>query len=611
MKLWGYYALHTFWNSIKKMFRSTFLIVLFAMMLVGGIFGGAVGVLTSVIEDEFEEELPEGELREGYGDPEYGYYDEHGVFLFYEDLYAEGLGGYDEEGEFIYYEDAIEQNLGYYNEYGEFIFYYEELTEEDMEQILLVVESIVAVIILIMLGFGIKSGMKQGSDIFLMADVNFLFTAPIQPQSVLLFRLTFQMLGVFAGSLYLLFQIPNLVLNLDMSIGACFVIYFALLLTMVLQKQISVGVYTYTATYSKVKRYIMPFLIGITVLLLALTGLIYFITGDIWKTLEYTWASEWSRLIPIFGWLKAVVIYALNENMLLMWLYLILTLVGIVALTYFVWHMKADFYEDAIAGAQAREDMMQAAAENRKAVEISTEDGKKKKDKRKVKDALDPFFEKSQGVKIFFAKELLIRKRLARFGVVTTTMMWYFTICTGMSLLNVFMLEVESFTVIGVLLMAVLFFRNYGNPIAQETSMNWLFLVPESPYKKVFFSMLAGSFATAVDLLPGMITAMLMMELSPVTMLLWYAVLLTMDFMLSGVGMMLEALFPASAMDMVKSSLQLVLKFVVILFIVGVIVIGVVIDGFAMGLLLNIVLNIILGGVSFVIYPSMLHEGIS
>lgn len=30
MKLWGYYAIHTFWNSIRKMFRSTVLVIILA-----------------------------------------------------------------------------------------------------------------------------------------------------------------------------------------------------------------------------------------------------------------------------------------------------------------------------------------------------------------------------------------------------------------------------------------------------------------------------------------------------------------------------------------------------------------------------------------------------
>lgn len=611
MKLWGYYALHTFWNSLRKMFRSTVILVIVAMMLIGGIIGGVAGILATVIEGEYEDEMPDAEDREGYGDPEYGLFDENGVFLFYEDLYEEGLGGYDEDGNFIYYEDALEQGLGYYDEYGDFVFYFEELTEEDVVQIMLVVESLVAVVALIIFFLGAKSGMKQGSDIFMMADVNFLFTSPMKPQSVLLFRLTFQMLTVFAGTIYLLFQIPNMVINLDIPLGTCLLIYFALLLAFVVQKQISVGIYTYTATHEKVKKWVTPVLIGIGVIFVGATGLVYLMTGNIWKTLEYTWASQWSRLIPIAGWLKAIVVHAVNGNILAVVIYFLLTLLGIVGLTYLVWHMKADFYEDAMAGAQAREDLLMAASENRKAVEVNTNDGKPKKDKRKGKEDMDSLFEKCNGVAVFLVKELLVRKRLARFGVVTTTMMWYFTICTGMALLNVFVLETNSFTIAGVLLMAVLFFRNYGNPIAQETSMNWLFLVPESPYKKVFFSMLAGTCATALDLLPGFVVSLIMLEMNPLVMLLWYVVLITMDFMLSGVGMVLEALFPASAMDTVKASLQLILKFVVIIFIVAAIVIGTVFGSFELGLVFNLVLNLVVGAVAFLIYPSMLHDGIS
>lgn len=612
MKLWGYYAFHTFINSIKKMFRSTFIIVIAAIIGIGVIFGVAAGVLTTVIEDELSSEIEGDETsREGYGDPEYGMFDENGKFLFFDDLYEEGLGGYDENGDFIYYEDALDQNLGYYDEDGDFIFYYEEMTEEDIAQLLLVVEAAAFVIVLLILGFGARSGMKQGSDIFVMADVNFLFTAPMKPQSVLLFRLTFQMLGIITGSLYLLFQIPNLVLNAEVPLEACLIIYAALMVAFVFQKLFSVGTYTLTATYPKIKKFVTPVLIGIALLVVGAVGATFVSCGmDVWKTLELSLASDWTRLIPIVGWLKGVVIHAINGNLGMTLLYFGLSLAGMIGLVYIIWHMKADFYEDAMAGARAREDMMLAAAENRKVVEVKA-DGTAKKDKRKAKETSGSLFGKALGAQTFFAKELIVRRRLAKFGIVTNTMLWYLTICVGMALLNTKVLEISDFTITGVILMAVLFFRNYGNPIAQETSMNWLFLVPESPYKKVFFAMMAGSYASAMDLLPGMIISMLVMELNPVTMLLWFAVLVTMDFMLSGVGLLLEALFPASAMEMVKASIQMMLKFVVIIFIVVAIVIGVMLGGFEMGLIMTLVLNVVLGGVSFIIYPSMLHGGIA
>lgn len=610
MKLWGYYAVHTFWNSVKKMFRSSVVVVIFGMFCIFGIFGLAGGVAGTLIEDELSENQPAAEDREGYGDSEYGYYNDSGEFLFYDDLYEDGLGGWDEEGNFIYYEDAYEQGLGYYDEAGDFIFYYEELTEEDVAQIMLVVETIAAIIVLVILVLGARSGMKQGSDIFMMADVNFLFTAPMKPQSVLLFRLTFQMLAIFAGTIYLLFQIPNLVINLNLSIGTCFVIYFSLILALIVQKVLSVGMYTYTATHENVKKFVTPIAVGLGIVLTVVTLFVYYLTGDVWKTLEYTWASAWSRCIPVAGWIKAIIFHAIQGNTIAAGVYFVLTLAGIAGLTYLVWQMKADFYEDAMTGAQAREDLLLAVSENRKAVEVKTEKGKKK-DKRKTGSELAPILEKAKGAQVFLAKELLVRRRLARFGVVTTTMLWYFVIGTGLSWLNVFVFETQNFALIGFIFMAILFFRNYGNPIEQETSMNWLFLVPESPYKKVFYSMAAGTCATILDLFPAMLTATIMMKLNPVVVLLWYFVLITMDFMLSGVGLLLEAIFPASALDVVKSMIQMVLKFVVIIFIVGAIVIGVVIGSLELGLIINLIMNIVIGIVTFMIYPAMLHEGIS
>ena len=123
--------------------------------------------------------------------------------------------------------------------------------------------------------------------------------------------------------------------------------------------------------------------------------------------------------------------------------------------------------------------------------------------------------------------------------------------------------------------------------------------------------MAAGTCATILDLLPAVLVATIMMKLNPVIVLLWYVVLITMDFMLSGVGLFLEAIFPASALDVVKSMLQMVLKFVIILFIVVAILIGLAMGSLEIGLVINLIMNIVIGAATFLIYPNMLHEGIS
>lgn len=580
MRLWGYYAFHTFINSIKKMFRSTFVIIMAVSIAIGLIFGGSIGLIAAVVLEDGEGST---EIETEY-DTEEGFYDDEGNFYYHDEAYL------DENGEVVYYDDEI------------------EMTEEEYGQLLLIVEAVAAVIVLLILCFGAYSGMKNGSDIFTMADVNFLFTAPMKPQSVLLFRLTFQMLATVFGSIYLLFQIPNLVVNAGVPLAVCLIGFLVLIITFIFQKLFSVGVYTITATNPKRKKFVVPTILGIVLILVAITGVVFMSTNqDPWKTLELTLSSRWSRFIPIVGWLKAMLMSAVEGNVVMLILQLILLILCMGALVYLIWHMKADFYEDAMAGAQQREDMLIAAAENRKPVSVSDEKGKKK-DRRKVKEEQTI---RGDGAQVFFTKEVLCRKRLARFGFVTTTMMWYLAIAAGGALLNVKVFETNSFNITGFIIMVVLFFRNYGNPIAQETSMNWLFLVPESAYKKVFFAMAAGSYATCIDMLPGMLIFTIVCGTNPLEMLLWLAVLVTMDFMLSGVGMVLEALFPADAMNQIKASLQLMLKFFMILFIVGAIIIGVLINGIVLGLILNLIMNIVFGIVTFIIYPSMLHNGIS
>ncbi len=57
MRLWGYYALHTFINTIKKIFKSKVVVVILCSMLIGGVIGGSVGFISSLIEVQAQTEI--------------------------------------------------------------------------------------------------------------------------------------------------------------------------------------------------------------------------------------------------------------------------------------------------------------------------------------------------------------------------------------------------------------------------------------------------------------------------------------------------------------------------------------------------------------------------
>ena len=165
MRLFGYYALHSVWNQIRKVFKTWVLVFILVCGLIGGLIGfGAASLQEAASADdeqieeviEESEEVPQASFEELTG--------VSGMDVF--ELAASGL-------------------------------------------------------ILGIFVFQVYSAEKSGSKIFLPADVNLLFSSPMKPQSVLMFRLGTQLGMAVVGSVYLLFQIPNLMLNLGVSFSMC------------------------------------------------------------------------------------------------------------------------------------------------------------------------------------------------------------------------------------------------------------------------------------------------------------------------------------------------------------------------------------------------------
>lgn len=553
MRLWGYYAIHTFWNTLRKIFRSTFVIVMVCCVIFGVIVGLSAAVIGSTFFPDSDTEISDSSQQET---------DYAGT-----DQFVETDG---------------------------------KLSADAIHKIKLGAEAGSAVLLIIFLLFGIYSGAKKGSDIFLMADVNFLFTAPKKPQTVLMFRLSFQMIGLLFGSLYLLFQLPNLIVNLHLSAYAALAIILAWLILIVLQKLMSVLTYTVTSTHPAIKRYVLHFVLTVAAVFLLIIGALYLTGGrDIWRTLEYLGDNP-TRYIPVIGWYKAMLLNAVDGNITAFFVYLGLLLVSMVLMIWGIWHIKADFYEDAMTGASVREEMRTAALEGRKT------NAKERSEKIHRNGEL-----KGYGASVFLHKELYNRKRFCRLGFISNTMLFYLAVAVLIPLFSLKVLDVQcKFLVIGIVLIIILFLRNYGNPIAAETAGNWLFLVPDSAYKKVFYAMMAGSAACALDLLPAMILGCVLTKENPLLVLLWYVTLLLLDFMLSAIGMFLQAVFPASAMDVVKTMLQFMLKIFALILSVILLAVGYLIGGIAVGLLFVNLCDLALGIAGFVLYPEMLHRGI-
>ena len=195
MKLFFYYAFCSVKNQLRKLFK-TWVAVFFAICI---LFGVVIGLGAAFIEDladiPDEEMPPEEEVQ-----PD-------------DELYPE-----------------------------------KEMTEEDIAQMMQVIELIAGGVILLVFVFNSLSADKNGCAVFLQADVNLLFSSPMKPQSVLLFRLMTQIGTSLVLSIYLLFQVPNLVFNLGVPLLGAISVIFTWGLVLILSKLLQVLLYTLSST---------------------------------------------------------------------------------------------------------------------------------------------------------------------------------------------------------------------------------------------------------------------------------------------------------------------------------------------------------------------------
>ena len=557
MRLWGYYALHTFINTIKKIFKSKVMIVILCSFLIGGVVGGSVGFISSLVEDQAQTESSVSK-DDKTNDP-----------------------AQMEEDFMTVHADAIRESI----------------------------PAATMILLLVVVLWGIYGGSKKGSDFFLMADANILFAAPLKAQTVLMFRLSFQMLALLFFTFYLIFQVPSMKLILGLDNFAIVAIFLAWGMLLFMSKLMSVFTYTLTATYEHLKKYVVPFVFAVGLLVVAATGAVYISTGnDYMATLRLTYGADWSNYIPVFGWYKAMVMNAINGHVFASLGYMALNLVFLIALVWGIWHIKADFYEDALAGAQKRDDMTKAALEGRN---INKDKKQSAKRTQKLEHKVRKSYElKGWGASVFLHKSILNRRRFSKFGFVTNTLLLYLAIGGLGAAFMAYKTDLREISVIGLIMALTLFFRNFGNPIEIESSHNWLFLVPEDPYKKVLYAILAGSVDCVLDLLPGIVVATVILRGNPLIALLWLATLVSMDFMFSCFGLLLQAILPSGAMDVVKSMLQMMLRAFIIVVIAIAFAIGTVLQGLALGAVFCMFTSLAVGTICFIVYPSLLHRGL-
>ncbi len=542
MRLFGYYAWHSLINQLRKLCKTWVLIFLVICMAVGALIGGGAAMLD------------------------------------------EAAGG-DEE---IVEIDETEEDVGIQESFG-----------AEPEEI---IELIVGGIILVVFVFQAIGADKNGSRIFLPADVNLLFSSPMKPQSVLLFRLMTQLGTSILASVYLLFQLPNLVFNMGLSLWVALAMIATWCLTIVIGKLLQILLYIVCSTHVKLKSRLRN---GIYAFLLVLAGA-YFLY---WKTSGDSYlaaASDFfngsvSRLIPLWGWLKGFCMFAVEGNVVGSLLCFAAIVVGGVLLTYIIWHIKADFYEDAMAKSEETAELLARARSEKAAVTVIRR--KKERSDKLRRDGM----RHGSGANVFFHKALYNRFRFAHFGIFTKTSETYLAAAAGTALLCRFVLQTEGLIPVILTLGVLTFFRAMGNPLEQDTQMDHFLLIPESTWHKLFWSLMGGTANCFLDLLPALIVAALLLGENVLIAAAWLPLIVSIDFFATTVGAFIGFSVPISAGKMVKQLVQILFIYFGLLPDIAIMAIGLVFGQPLLAAIGCAAVNVLLGLVFFFLSPLFLE----
>lgn len=540
MRLTLFYLTRTVKNQIRKIFRTWVAVFLIVCLLVGVIFGIGAAALASLFEEESEGEVIEEALPP---------------------------------------EEA-----------------------PSPEEIGALVELITGGILLAVLAFSAFFADKSGSSIFLMADVNLLFQAPLKPQSVLLFRLIMQAGTSFIATIYLLFQLPNLILNLGLSVGAAFGIVGAWFLLMLYTKLISVLLYTVCSTNEKLKARLRPALYTLLGAL-AVSFILYAqgFHGDWLAAAIGFFNAPATRYIPVWGWLKALVIFALEGRVWASLIALAALLILAVLLVLVIRRIKADFYEEAMARSEETAALRAAQQDGGKTIRQR----KKDRGERIKRGGLS----RGHGASVYFHKAFYNRMRFSFLGIFTKTATTYLTLAVGTCALLLFAVKSPFFPAVALVLAGVAFFRALGNPIAKDVEQESFFLVPDTAHRKVFYSFLAGMTDSAIDLAPAFLVSAFLLHANPATVLLWYLLTVSVGAFCSSVGLFIDLSLSTGISQIVKSLVQVMFVYFGLAPTAVLIILGFAFDALLLFAGIAIVLNLAITALSLALSPLFIIRG--
>lgn len=396
--------------------------------------------------------------------------------------------------------------------------------------------SLFLLFIIIVFLYSLYSGSKKVDSKFNMCDVNLIFVSPIKPQTVMLYGIVKKIALELITSFYLIYQIPNILRDCNVpGINQVMLVIAYILFQLVLCNIIKLFIFAMSTKHENLGSTIR---IIIRVLSISVVGgtVLLFLKGnplEFGKSLiNHVTYDAFIKYIPVFGWMREMALQTFTGITLSYYIYMILLLALSGLIIYITYTMELDFYEDMLSSAEMN-DMVKNIREG-KNVDLSSNKKKQSiltKPFKKTKLELDGVY----GAKVLFSKHINEYVKRSFLFLINT----YSLILLSVSiLLGLFAkgLDIKIVFLAGCVLL--FFSAGFGGKIYTEISSSFIFLLPDSPQKKLFYGIASSLVKVFSDALLLFLPFGILAKASPIEVLLSIICYVTLGGMLSYSGLL-------------------------------------------------------------------------
>ena len=563
MRLFLYYASHSLLNTIKKVMKTWV-----AFILIVIVFGTVVGLVTSLFTKN---------SKSGKDTPD--------------TAVTTVVDGEEGQGEELTLEDAADGSFAK-SKIGQMMKKY-NITKEQ------IVDLAISAVFLLVLATNILNA-QNSSKIFLPADVPMLFSSPMRPQSVLMFRLLCTLGTSLIVSLFMLFQIPNLTINAGLSLWGAVSLVIVYAMILVFSTLVQVIFYTITSRMKTGTGNIKTFLAVVYgAVFLGFAAFTAITKLSLVEGLFAYFASAKTHWVPFWGWLRGISYYACIGDMKMSMIYLGLFVVACAVLVLIIWKLKADFYEDAMFAAEHKAEQLESAKKAAKGGVATRE--------KERKASLDrEGFHYGSGANVFFYKAVFNRFRFAKLRIFSTTMIVYTIVAGVVAWFARGYSHGDAFFIPAAVLGVMAFYRTMGDPIREDTSKDFFMLIPETHHKKLMYSILGSLSVTAIDLVLPMVVAAIMLKANPLNVLVWFAFVLSISFFATVVGTLISLSLPKDQAQTISVVVQMIFLYFGLTPSAMALIIGILVGHVLTAVAVGCAINVLIGFLVSLILPSVL-----